>query len=128
MTRVKQERAHRGRAAQARGVAAEEACAAVLAGAGFALLGRRLRTPAGEIDLLARRGALTLVVEVKARPRTRDAAFAIGPRQRARLVAATEALMATHAEWFGAELRFDAMFVGGDGAVRWLEDAFRPGE
>lgn len=100
----------------------------LLARAGFAVLGRRVRTGAGEIDLVARRGALTLIVEVKARPGAAEAAFAIGARQRARLVAATEALMAKEPAWFGDGLRFDAMFVAADGTVQWLEDAFRPGD
>lgn len=118
----------RGRAAQARGVAAEEACVAMLARAGFSVLARRIRTGAGEIDILARRCSLTLVIEVKARPRADEAAFAISPRQRARLVAAAEALMAREPAWFGEGLRFDAMLVGADGEVRWIADAFRPGE
>ncbi|WP_291296040.1 YraN family protein [Elioraea sp.] len=118
----------RGRAAEARGLAAEATCAAVLVRAGFAVLGRRVRTGAGEIDLVARHGDLTIIVEVKARPGAAEAAFAISPRQRTRLVAATEALMAKEPGWFGDGLRFDAMFVAGDGAVHWLEDAFRPGD
>jgi len=54
--------------------------------------------------------------------------LAISPRQRQRLAAAAEALMAAEPSWFGASLRFDAMLVGADGAVVWLEDAFRPGD
>lgn len=118
----------RGRAAQARGVAAEEACADILARAGFHVLARRIRTGAGEIDILARRGGLTIVIEVKARPRVEEAAFAVSPRQRARLAAAAEALMAEEPGWFGEGLRFDAMLVGADGEVCWIEDAFRPGD
>ena len=118
----------RGKAAQARGVAAEEACVALLAREGFSVLARRVRTGAGEIDILARNGTLTLVIEVKARPRAEEAAFAIAPRQRARLAAAAEALMASHPAWFGEGLRFDAMLVGADGEVRWIADAFRPGD
>jgi putative endonuclease len=118
----------RGKAAQARGVAAEEAGAALLAREGFSVLARRVRTGAGEIDLVARRGTLTLIIEVKARPRADEAAFAIAPRQRARLAAAAEALMASHPAWFGEGLRFDAMLVGADGEVRWIADAFRPGD
>jgi len=92
------------------------------------VLGRRVRTEGGEIDLVARRGGLTLIVEVKARPSASEAAFAISPRQRARLAAAAEALMASEPGWFGEGLRFDAMLVSADGALVWLEDAFRPGD
>jgi len=118
----------RGRAAWLRGAAAEARAVRTLERAGFAVLGRRLRTQAGEIDLVARRGDLTLIVEVKARPSAGEAAFAVSARQRSRLAAAAEALMAAEPRWFGASLRFDAILVGADGAVVWLEDAFRPGE
>lgn len=118
----------RGEAAQARGLAAEAACVRRLERDGFSVLGRRLRTKAGEIDILARRGVLTIVVEVKARPRTEIAAFAIAPRQRERLAAAAEVLMAERPEWFGEEIRFDAMLLGADGALIWIADAFRPGD
>lgn len=107
---------------------AERRCEQALARAGFTLFGRRVRTPAGEIDLVARRGDLTVIVEVKARPSVEEAAFAIPPRQRRRLAAAAEALMASEPSWFGGPVRFDAMLVGADGSLVWLEDAFRPGE
>lgn len=77
---------------------------------------------------MARRGTLTLIVEVKARATAEAAAFAIPPRKRRRLAAAAEALMAGEPGWFGGSLRFDAMLVGADGSVVWIEDAFRPGE
>lgn len=125
---MSRERQARGRAAWHRGAAAERACEEALRRAGFTVLGRRLRTERGEIDLLARRGALTVIVEVKARPSASDAAFAIAPRQRERLAAAAEALMAAEPGWFGEGLRFDAMLVSSDGALLWLEDAFRPGD
>ncbi len=121
-------RTARGQASYARGTAAEAHCEALLAAQGFTVLGRRIRTGAGEIDLVARRGGLTVIVEVKARPSTADAAFAITPRQRARLAAAAEALMAAEPGWFGDALRFDAMLVAADGELHWLEDAFRPGD
>lgn len=75
------------------GLAAEEHVAAALAGRGWELLARNLRTPYAEVDLLARdpRGALVLV-EVKAR---HPLAFLAGedhlaPRQRRRLEAALQ--------------------------------------
>lgn len=121
-------RTARGQASYARGTAAEARCEAVLGRAGFTVLGRRIRTGAGEIDLVARKGTLTIIVEVKARPNATEAAFAVSQRQRARLAAAAEALMAVEPGWFGEGLRFDAMLVGADGELRWLEDAFRPGD
>ena len=52
---------------------AEELCARALEAEGFAVLARRRRTEAGEIDLVARRGDLTVIVEVKARPTLAEA-------------------------------------------------------
>ncbi len=118
-------RPRRGAGSDRYGREAEELCAAALAAEGFAVLARRRRTPVGEIDLVARRGALTVIVEVKARARAAEAAFALSPRQRARLVAASEVLMAEEPAWFGEEVRFDVMVVGRDGTVRRIADAFR---
>jgi putative endonuclease len=116
------------RVAEGYGRAAEAACARALEAEGFAILACRRRTEAGELDLVARRGDLTVIVEVKARTRAAAAAEALSPRQRARLLAAAEALMAEEPGWFGAELRVDVMVVGRDGTVRRIADAFRAGD
>jgi putative endonuclease len=112
----------------ARGVAAEQAAGAALAAEGWTLLARRVRTGAGEIDLLAERNGLLAVVEVKRRASLAEAAYALGPRQRARLLAAAEAVLAEHPEWGSAGVRFDVMVVDGAGQVRRIADAFRVGD
>ena len=55
---------------------------------GFRIAARRWRSPAGEIDIVARRGNLLVFVEVKARARLDDAAFAVTERQTAHRAAA----------------------------------------
>ncbi len=115
----------RGRVAQARGVAAETAACTALEADGWTVLGRRLRTPAGEIDIAAERDGLLALVEVKARPVLADAAASLGLRQRARLMAAAEILLAAHPEWGAAGTRFDVMLVDALGRVRRVSDAFR---
>lgn len=119
--------ADRGRRAERFGRLAEVLCCKVLERDGFEILARRRRTAAGEIDLVARRGDLTVIVEVKARRRASEAAGALSARQCARLAGAAEALMAEEPGWFGAGLRFDLMVVGRDGTIRRVADAFRPG-
>ena len=115
----------RGRAAQRLGVSAEAAAAAALEAAGWAIRARRLRTAAGEIDLVAERAGLLAFIEVKARPTLAGAAWSLGPKQRARLLAAAEIVIAEHPDWGPAGIRFDVLLVDATGAVRRIEDAFR---
>jgi putative endonuclease len=118
----------RGRRADAAGREAEAAAAAALAREGWAVLARRARTPAGELDLVAEREGLLAFVEVKARPSLGEAAFALGARQRARLVAAAECWLAANPGHGAAGMRFDVVMVAADGTVRRIADAFRQGE
>ena len=114
-----------GRAAQQFGMSAEEQAVAALQQDGWTVLARRLRTPAGEIDLVAEQDGLLVFIEVKARPSLAEAAFALGARQRARLLAAAEIALATHPEWVSACIRFDVLVVDRQGRVRRIADAFR---
>jgi len=125
MTDFGQARTARGRRAQALGIDAEACACAALTGQGWTVLARRLRTPAGEIDIVAEKDGLLALVEVKARPRLVDAAFALGPRQRARLLAAAAVVLAEHPDWGRDGIRFDVMLVDATGQVRRVADAFR---
>ncbi len=125
MTQAPPTRAQRGRTAHARGVAAETAAGLALERDGWTVLARRLRTAAGEIDLVAERHGLLALIEVKARPALADAAVALGPRQRARLLAAAELVLAENPGWGAAGVRFDVMLVDAAGQVRRVTDAFR---
>jgi putative endonuclease len=115
-------------AADARGRAAEQRAAAALEAEGWAVLARRLRMAAGELDLVAERDGILAFIEVKARPSLAEAAFALGPRQRARLIAAAEAWLAANPGHGAAGTRFDVMLVDGEGCVRRIADAFRVGD
>jgi putative endonuclease len=117
-----------GAAAQARGLHAEAAACAALAAEGWLVLARRVRTAAGEVDLVAAQGDLTAFIEVKARPTLAEAAVALGPRQRARLIASAEALLAEHPDWGRGGVRFDVLLVDAGGRVRRIADAFRIGD
>lgn len=82
---------------------------------------------AGEVDIIARRGALLIFVEVKARADWGQAAEAVGDRQRRRITRAAEAFLAAHPDLADAPIRFDAMLVT---PGRWpvhLIDAWRAG-
>jgi putative endonuclease len=93
------------------GLSAESRAAALLIAKGFRILARRWRSPVGEIDIIARRRGLLVFVEVKARERLDDAAWSVTDRQRARIVAAAEAWLATYPDDRIRDIRFDAMLV-----------------
>ncbi|MBR0653471.1 YraN family protein [Plastoroseomonas arctica] len=121
-------RRQRGRRAGATGTGAEAIAAALLMAEGWTVLARRARTGAGEIDLIAERDGLLAFIEVKARPSLAEAAYALGPRQRARLIAGAEAWLAANPSHGGAGMRFDVILVAADGSVRRVADAFRIGD
>ncbi len=93
------------------GLSAESRAAALLIAKGFRILARRWKSPAGEIDIVARRRGLLVFVEVKARERLDDAAWSVTGRQRARIAAAAEAWLATYGDAKIRDIRFDAMLV-----------------
>lgn len=109
----------------ARGVAAEQAACAALLHDGWSVLGRRLRTKAGEIDAVAEKDGLLAFVEVKSRPSLAEAAHALGGRQQARLMAAAEILLSENPGWGRTGVRFDVLLVDREFRVRRVPDAFR---
>ncbi len=114
-----------GRGANRRGLLAEAAAIAALERDGWTILGRRMRTAAGEIDLVAERQGLAAFIEVKARPTLAEAAVALTSRQRSRLLVAADILLAANPGWGAAGVRFDVLLVDAGGAVRRIADAFR---
>ena len=117
--------ARRGRTAQRRGIDAEAAACAALEQEGWTILGRRLRTGAGEIDAVAEKDGLLALLEVKSRPTLALAAASLSPRQRARLLGAAAILLAANPGWGRNGVRFDVLLVDAAGAVRRITDAFR---
>jgi putative endonuclease len=91
---------------------------------GFSVLAKRLRTGAGEIDLVAANAQILIFVEVKARRSLTEAAYAVSSRQQARLLVAAGVALAMYPGWERAEMRFDVALVAG-GAVEMIENAIR---
>ena len=97
--------------AQRRGRLAEWLCLWHLRLRGWRILARGWRCPSGEIDILARRGRVLAVIEVKSRGEIAVAATALAPRQRRRIVRAAEAFLLARPDLAGLDLRFDLMMV-----------------
>src|SRR6266478_1109946 len=106
------------------GLSAEVRAAAFLMAKGYRILAKRFRTPHGEIDIVARRRNLIAFVEVKARASLDEAAFAVTPRQQARIIDAAQGWLVAHPEHAEFELRFDAILIAPRRLPRHLLAAF----
>lgn len=92
---------------------------------GYRIVARRYRTKLGEIDLIARRGDLVAIVEVKARPSLAEAMDAIGRESAHRIEAAADLWLVRQRDYARLSMRFDMVAVM---PWRWpahIEDVFR---
>ena len=94
-----------------RGRMSEWIAAAALLARGYRILGRRVRTPYGEIDLIAVRGRRIAFVEVKRRATRLEAEAAITPRQVGRIARAAEFWVSRNAAYREHEQGLDAVLV-----------------
>ncbi|MDP9413094.1 MAG: YraN family protein [Pseudomonadota bacterium] len=101
---MKRQRAERG------GRRGEAIAALWLQLKGWRILARRVRTPVGEVDLVAKRKRMVAFVEVKARASTAEASFALDAYRLRRVAAAAEALAPRFVRE-GDDMRIDALFI-----------------
>ncbi len=105
------EAASRRRKAYRRGHRSEWLAAVALMAKGFRILERRYRTRLGEIDLIARRGDLVLIVEVKARRSLVEAMEAIARQSERRIEAAADIWLSRQPDYGRFSVRFDMVAV-----------------
>lgn len=113
------------RAAERAGHWAETKAALLLRAKGYRILERRFRSRAGEIDMIARRGRHLAFVEVKARRRLDAAAWAVTPRQRARIARAAEHWLAINGGAGDFDMSFDVVLIAPWTWPRHIAAAFR---
>ncbi len=99
-----------------RGHISEYVAAALLTAKGYRILARRYQSPAGEVDLVAKRGKRLVFVEVKRRTSLEACEAAIGSTQRQRVRRAAECWLARHPRHRNCDITFDAVFLV---AGRW---------
>ena len=115
------------RAAEKRGRRSETWAAIFLMAKGYRILGRRIRTHAGEIDLVARApSGVVCFVEVKARAAQDLAAEALGPRQQARIARAAALFLAHKPALANKGMRFDVIMLAPRSWPKHIPDAWRP--
>ena len=94
-----------------RGHSSEWLAAAALVLKGFRIVARRYRTKLGEIDLIARRGNLVLIVEVKARKSLMEAMEAIAYESERRIEGAADLWLSRQRDHAKISMRFDMVAV-----------------
>ena len=112
--------------AERKGRWAEIIAASFLLAKGYSITARRYKTPAGEIDLIARRGRTLAFVEVKARSSVDRAVEAVTPAARKRIAAGRDLFLARHPALAEIDVRYDIIAVAG-WRIRHLKDAWRDG-
>ena len=95
---------------------------------GYRILAQRFQVPVGEIDLVARRGRVLAMIEVKERASLDDAANAVSPQQRRRIVRAAQAFVQRHPGQATCDLRFDVVLIARGRRPRHIADAWRADE
>lgn len=111
------------KAAENRGREGERRAAWWLWLRGWRILDRRVRTPAGEVDLVVRKGNLVAFVEVKTRATSAELDFAIDERRLGRVAAAAEYLMPRFASP-GDDIRVDVILIAPRTLPRHIENAW----
>ena len=118
---------YRRRIAEAHGRRSESLAALLLTCKFYRVIGRRVKTRAGELDLIAKTPlGILCFVEVKARRLEDEAAEAVTHRQRARIAKAAELYLGARPGLRHNGVRFDAIFVVPRRLPRHVKDAWRP--
>ena len=107
----------------AKGVLGETIARALYFFKGYKCVGRRLRTPFGEIDLLLRKGDFLVAAEVKTRRDKNRLAESLSLRQKERLTRAAAYILGKRRAAEKLSVRFDAVFIWPFGA-RIIQNAW----
>ena len=94
-----------------KGFTSEWLAAAALLIKGYRIVAWRYRTKLGEIDLIARRGDLVLIVEVKARASLAAAMEAVASQSARRIEGAADMWLSRQPDYARLSVRFDLVAV-----------------
>jgi putative endonuclease len=106
------------------GIIAESQAAWLYRLKGYRVVAKRYRSPVGEIDLVACKGARLVFVEVKRRKSHDEAAFAVTARRKRRIVRVAQYWIASHPDFVGRDIAFDVVLCAPWSLPRHIENAF----
>jgi len=94
------------------GVLAERITILFLRLKGYKILAWRYKTYFGEIDIVASKGKVLAIIEVKARKSEINFEEVLRPKQIQRIKKAAEFFLSRHQKFHNHQVRFDFVFVG----------------
>ncbi|WP_370931464.1 YraN family protein [Bartonella sp. DGB1] len=94
-----------------KGVRAEKIAAFWLMLKGYKILSRRYKTKLGEIDIIAKKGNLIAIIEVKYRYSVTEAMQAIGYYNEIRIERASDLWLARRKDRYNLSLRYDLIII-----------------
>ena len=106
-----------------KGISAESKAVELLESEGYIVLGRRIRTKYGELDIVAKRGFDVVAVEVKQRKNMADSLECISAKQKSRISNAFLSIISQRNEVF-ENYRIDVICLDSLGQIEHLENAF----
>ncbi|MBI0002153.1 YraN family protein [Bartonella sp. W8122] len=109
-----------------RGIYAERLAGLWLQMKGYHIAARRFETGFGEIDIIARRGHVIAIVEVKARPNLEEAMEAVKQQSRKRIDKAANVFLARQPDAKKLRLRYDLIAISPWKLPRHIEGFFHP--
>ncbi|MDR2768280.1 MAG: YraN family protein [Treponema sp.] len=109
-----------------RGREGEDRAAAEIEKRGLSLVARNVRSPWGEVDLVALDGETLVFIEVKNWPiyGIADLEYSITGEKQRRIIETAKYFLRTHREYSDRPIRFDVFFLQPGKPARHLESAF----
>jgi putative endonuclease len=111
--------------AKAAGNRGEDRAAAFLEAAGFRIIARNARSPAGEIDIIALDNDTLVFVEVKAWTAysIENLEYGINKKKQQRIIETSKFFLRNHREYRDMSIRYDIVFIQAD-AITHIASAF----
>jgi putative endonuclease len=111
--------------AKAAGNRGEDRAAAFLEAAGFSIIARNVRSPAGEIDIIALDDDVLVFVEVKAWTAysIENLEYGMNKKKCQRIIETSKFFLRNHREYRDMSIRYDIVFIQAD-AITHIASAF----
>ena len=110
--------------AERKGRRAENIVAFLLRLKGYRILGQRVKTPKGEIDIIAKRFKSLVFIEVKARRDYETGVLSVTQRQAKRIISAANYWRSAQENYNDCACRFDIVIVNPYLSITHLKSAF----